>query len=70
MRVGAVGQETGARYGEMMARYLGPVILQAFELWVLWLYSRLSFDSRYFGAIEMSRVRARIWRLWTTGSDR
>src|SRR5438034_751153 len=30
MRVAAVGQETGARYGEMMARYLGPVILRAF----------------------------------------
>jgi len=25
-----VGQETGARYGEMMARYLGPVIVRAF----------------------------------------
>src|SRR3989442_8720878 len=30
MRVAVVGQETGARYGEMMARYLGPVILRAF----------------------------------------
>ena len=30
MRVAAVGQETGARYGEMMARYLGPVIVRAF----------------------------------------
>src|SRR5436309_3306486 len=31
MRVAAVGQEPGARYGEMMARYLGPVILRAFS---------------------------------------
>ena len=30
MRAVPVGQETGARYGEMMARYLGPVILRAF----------------------------------------
>ena len=30
MRIAAVGLETGARYGEMMARYLGPVILRAF----------------------------------------
>ncbi len=30
MRTAAVGQETGARYGEMMARYLGPVIVRAF----------------------------------------
>src|SRR5437773_10446352 len=31
MRAGAAGQETGARYGEMMARYLGPVIVRAFS---------------------------------------
>src|SRR5260370_16592366 len=30
MRAMLVGRETGARYGEMMARYLGPVILRAF----------------------------------------
>src|SRR5213593_5278371 len=30
MRTAALGLETGARYGEMMARYLGPVILRAF----------------------------------------
>src|SRR3989442_1034665 len=30
MRTVAVGLEAGARYGEMMARYLGPVILRAF----------------------------------------
>src|SRR6266699_695495 len=31
MRTAALGLETGARYGEMMARYLGPVILRAVE---------------------------------------
>jgi hypothetical protein len=30
MRIAVVGQETGAHYGEMMARYLGPVIARAF----------------------------------------
>src|SRR5260370_40131941 len=30
MRAVPVGLETGARYAEMMARYLGPVILRAF----------------------------------------
>jgi hypothetical protein len=30
MRTAVVGQETGARYDDMMARYLGPVIVRAF----------------------------------------
>lgn len=35
------------------------------ELWVLSSYSRLSFDSRYFGAVRVSAVRARLLPLWT-----
>jgi conjugative transfer signal peptidase TraF len=35
------------------------------ELWLLSSYSRLSFDSRYFGAIKVSEVRGRLRPLWT-----
>ncbi len=35
------------------------------ELWVLSSYSRLSFDSRYFGAVRLSEVRGRLLPLWT-----
>lgn len=35
------------------------------ELWVLSSYSRLSFDSRYFGAVRLSDVRGRLLPLWT-----
>ena len=35
------------------------------ELWVLSSYSRLSFDSRYFGAVRLSDVRSRLLPLWT-----
>jgi conjugative transfer signal peptidase TraF len=40
------------------------------ELWVLSTYSRLSFDSRYFGAVKVGQVRAGLHRLWTVGPDR
>ena len=59
------------RKGRPLPRLLvGRYVVGPGELWVLSSYSRLSFDSRYFGAIEVSQVRARLWRLWTTGSDR
>src|SRR6266566_6598770 len=35
------------------------------ELWVLSSYSRVSFDSRYFGAVRLSDVRGRLMPLWT-----
>jgi conjugative transfer signal peptidase TraF len=40
------------------------------ELWVVSSYSRLSFDSRYFGAVEAAQVRVSVRRLWTAGPDR
>jgi type IV secretory pathway protease TraF len=40
------------------------------ELWILSSHSRLSFDSRYFGAVQAGQVRAGLRRLWTTGSNR
>ena len=58
MRAVPVGQETGARYGEMMARYLGPVILRAFadddvtEIYVNPQDGLVRFDTRSRGRIE------------------
>ena len=60
MRAGAAGQETGARYGEMMVRYLGPVIVRAFadddvtEIYVNPQDGVVRFDTRSRGRIEMS----------------
>lgn len=59
------------RKGRPLPRLLmGTYVVSPGELWVLSSYSRLSFDSRYFGAIQASQVRARLRRLWTAGSDR
>jgi conjugative transfer signal peptidase TraF len=38
------------------------------QVWVLSTYSRLSFDSRYFGAVQAGQVRAGLHPLWTVGS--
>src|SRR2546425_2642757 len=57
MRAMPVGQETGTRYGEMMARYLGPVILRAFadddvtEIYVNPQDGVVRFDTRSRGRI-------------------
>jgi len=63
-----VGQETGARYGEMMARYLGPVILRAFadddvtEIYVNPQDGVVRFDTRSRGRItsEVSVTPTRV----------
>src|SRR2546425_2401180 len=68
MRVAVVGQETGARYGEMMARYLGPVILRAFadddvtEIYVNPQDGVVRFDTRSRGRItsEVSVTPTRV----------
>src|SRR6266568_3189734 len=58
MRTAALGLETGARYGEMMARYLGPVILRAFadddvtEIYVNPQDGLVRFDTRSRGRID------------------
>jgi type IV secretion system protein TrbB len=58
VRAAAVGPETGSRYGEMMARYLGPVILRAFadddvtEIYVNPQDGLVRFDTRSRGRIE------------------
>ncbi len=68
MRMAAVGQETGARYGEMMARYLGPVIVRAFadddvtEIYVNPQDGVVRFDTRSRGRItsEVSVTPTRV----------
>src|SRR5438132_555581 len=58
MRAAVVRQESGSRYGEMMARYLGPVILRAFaeddvtEIYVNPQDGAVRFDTRSRGRIE------------------
>src|SRR5947207_6292858 len=58
MRAVPVGQETGTRYGEMMVRYLGPVIVRAFadddvtEIYVNPQDGLVRFDTRSRGRIE------------------
>ncbi len=57
MRAAPVGLETGARYGEMMARYLGPFLLRAFgnddvtEIYVNPQDGVVRFDTRSHGRI-------------------
>jgi len=64
MRAVPVGQETGARYGEMMARYLGPVILRAFadddvtEIYLNPQDGVVRFDTRSRGRIASDVVVA------------
>lgn len=48
---------------------VGTYVVARGELWVLSRYSRFSFDSRYFGAVQASQVRASLRSLWTAGSE-
>src|SRR5207244_12216042 len=43
-------------------------VVERGTIWIVSSYSRFSFDSRYFGAIEGWRVRAALRPLWTAGS--
>ena len=58
MRAAAVRHDTGEHYGEMMARYLGPVILRAFadddvtEIYVNPQDGVVRFDTRSRGRVE------------------
>lgn len=47
---------------------VGRYVVGPGELWVVSPYSRLSFDSRYFGAVETAQVRASLLLLWTAGA--
>ena len=46
----------------------GRYVAKPGTVWIVSSYSRFSFDSRYFGAIEARQVRANLQRLWTAGS--
>ncbi len=59
------------RQGRLLPRLaVGRYVVGPGELWVVSPYSRLSFDSRYFGAVEAAHVRASVRPLWTAGPDR
>jgi len=47
----------------------GRYVVGAGDAWLVSSYSCSSFDSRYFGAVEMVRVRSAVRRLWTAGPD-
>lgn len=49
---------------------IGRYVVGLGAVWVVSSYSRFSFDSRYFGAVETRQVRASVRQLWTAGSDR
>ncbi len=56
------------RKGRALPRLaVGRYLVGQDDLWVVSSYSRLSFDSRYFGAVKVSEVRARLRSLWTAG---
>lgn len=58
MRAAPVGRDTGERYGEMMGRYLGPVILDAFadddvtEIYLNPQDGAVRFDTRSRGRVD------------------
>jgi conjugative transfer signal peptidase TraF len=45
-------------------------VVEAGTVWIVSSYSRFSFDSRYFGPIEVRQVRATLQPLWTAWSQR
>ena len=48
----------------------GRYVVEPGTVWIVSSYSRFSFDSRYFGAIQARQIRANLQRLWTAGLDR
>jgi conjugative transfer signal peptidase TraF len=49
---------------------LGRYVVRPGALWVVSSYSRFSFDSRYFGPLDIAEIRAHVRQLWAAGSDR
>jgi conjugative transfer signal peptidase TraF len=47
----------------------GRYVVAAGVIWVVSSYSRFSFDSRYFGPIEVRQARSTLRPLWTAGSN-
>jgi conjugative transfer signal peptidase TraF len=52
--------------GRAMTHFpFGAHILEPGQVWLFSSFHPMSFDSRYFGPVESSGIRARIWPLWT-----
>jgi conjugative transfer signal peptidase TraF len=49
---------------------VGRYVVRPGTVWIVSSYSRFSFDSRYFGAVETGQIRANVRRLWSAGSAR
>ena len=47
----------------------GRYVAEPGTVWIVSSYSRFSFDSRYFGPIEVRQIRAALRPLWTARSD-
>lgn len=59
------------RQGRPLPRLaVGRFVVRPRTVWVVSSYSRLSFDSRYFGAVGTGQIRANVQRLWSAGSNR
>jgi conjugative transfer signal peptidase TraF len=59
------------RHGRPLPRLAaGRYVVAPGTVWVVSSFSRFSFDSRYFGAIDARHVRATIRPVWTAGSAR
>lgn len=58
------------RKGRPLSRVrVARCVVESGTIWIVSSYSRFSFDSRYFGPIEVRQVRATLRPLWTAGSD-
>jgi len=58
------------RKGRPLARVrVARCVVESGTIWIVSSYSRFSFDSRYFGPIEVGQVRATLQPLWTAGSN-
>jgi len=58
------------RKGRPLSRVrVARCVVESGRIWIVSSYSRFSFDSRYFGPIEVRQVRATLQPLWTAGSD-
>ena len=47
----------------------GRYVVRQGTVWIASSYSRFSFDSRYFGAVETEQVLTRIRQFWTVGPE-
>ena len=48
----------------------GPQVVRPGSVWVVSSYARMSFDSRYFGAVPIAAVHAYLRPVWTAAPER